>query len=242
MRNIFITAIFIVIYSSITLQAGSAETRTAILGVFPWEPYVSEKKDDHGMFTEIVVSALKAVGYDTTIKGYQFGRIMHYLESGDIDLSPAISPTDERKKFIDFTSSIYDVDMVFIYKKRSFQGSSIDDLKGRTGGVMTGTFWEDVLNRSGIKYETVTSQEQNVQKLITGRVDFVCMPKTIAQRIIIQLGDDPNSYEYLLYKREGQPVGISKKTKLRDLKTDFEKGLTIIKHNGTYDKIVSRYK
>jgi len=219
-----------------------AETQTVTMGVFNWDPYVSEKQEDHGIIAEIIIAALERTGYTVVVKNYPFARIMKNLENGTIDIAPAISPNKERSKIIDFSSVIYDVDMGFTFKKSRIHYRTISDLKGYTAGVMGGTFWVKEMESAGIRYEEVAQQELNIKKLIVNRVDFVCMPKAIALNLIKILGKDPDEYDFGLFKKEGQPAGISKKTKFRTLRDDFEKGLEIIKSDGTYDKIISKYK
>ncbi len=219
-----------------------AETKTVTMGVYSWEPYVSEKEENHGLFAEIIAAALEKTGYTVVIKNYPFARIMKNLEDGTVDIAPAISMNEERSKIIDFSSAIYELDMGFTFKKGRINYRTVSDLRSYTAGVMRGTFWVKELESAGIRYEDVTQQEQNIKKLAADRVDFVCMPREIAFNLIKTSGENPDRYDFGLFKKEGQPAGISKKTKYRELRDDFEKGLNIIKGDGTYDRIVSKYK
>jgi polar amino acid transport system substrate-binding protein len=231
------------VFASVLICSGLfAETKTVTMGVYNWEPFVSEKQENHGLLSEIIVAALERTGYTVVIKNYPFARIMKNLEDGEIDLAPAISVNEERNKIIAFTSPIYDLDMGFTFKKGRIQYRTITDLRNYKGGIMRGTFWVKELESAGIRYEDVTQQAQNIKKLAADRVDFVCMPKEIAFNLIKTSGEDPGRYDFGLFKKEGQPAGISKKTKFRELLDDFEKGLNIIKSDGTYERIVSKYK
>jgi polar amino acid transport system substrate-binding protein len=219
-----------------------AETNTVTMGVYKWEPYISEQAKNHGVLAEIAVAALEKMGYAVVMKPYPFARIMVHLKDGEIDLAPAISQTDERKMFLDFSSPIYDLEQGFTFKKGKIMYTTITDLKPYIGGIMRGTFWVKELGAAGIRYEEVTEQEQNIKKLVAERVDFVCMPKEIAGYLLKTLGEDPSQYEFGLFIIQGQPVGISQKTLFKELREDFEKGLTIIKSDGTYDEIISKYQ
>jgi polar amino acid transport system substrate-binding protein len=219
-----------------------AETKTITMGIYDWEPYVSKKQENHGLLSEIIDVALERMGYTVVIKVIPFARIIEDLKTGNIDISPAISQNDERSKNIYFTSPVYDLSMGFIYKKGKINYNNIDDLKEYKGGIMAGTFWAQELEAAGIRYEEVTEQEQNMKKLISGRVDFVCMPKEIAFYLIKTLGEDPSDYDFKLFRMDGQPAGISRKTKSKELPDDFEKGMGIIRNDGTYDKIIAKYK
>lgn len=218
-----------------------AEAKQVTMGVYKWEPYVGEQKDKYGILADIVVAVLEKTGYEVDIKPFPFARIMKKLETGEIDLAPGISRTKERERFLDFSSPIYDVEQGFTSKKGRIPYKTIADLTPYTGGIMRGTFWVEELEAAGIRYEEVAEQEQNIMKLTSDRVDFVCMPKEIAFYLINKLGKDQNNYDFGLFKIEGQPVGISRKTQFKELREDFEKGLAAIKSDGTYDKILSKY-
>ncbi|WP_018607630.1 substrate-binding periplasmic protein [Uliginosibacterium gangwonense] len=219
-----------------------AESPTLTMGVFSWEPYVSTNPEHYGVISEIAITALERTGYKIEVHDYPFSRVMKNLEFGIIDIAPAISPNTERAKTVDFSSPIYNVEMGFTFKKGRIHYQTISDLKAYTAGVMLGTFWINELTSAGILYEGAAEQEQNIRKLILDRVDFVCMPKGVAWHLLTQMGEDPNNYEFGLFKHEGQPLGISKRTPFKTLREDFERGLASIKRDGTYDKIVAKYK
>lgn len=236
-RNLLLALALMLIGSSLF-----AETKTVTMGIYSWEPFVSEKQANHGLFAEIIVAALNKTGYTVSVKNYPFARIIYSLETGDIDISPAISQNDERKKFIDFTDPIYELDMGFTFKNGHLNFQTMADLRSYTGGIMRGTFWAAELNAAGIRYEEVADQEQNIRKLAANRIDFVCMPREIAFTLLKTLGEDQSRYDFRLFRKEAQLAGISKKTKFAGLHGDFQQGLSLIKRDGTYDKIVSRYK
>jgi len=217
-----------------------AQTKTVVMGVYDWEPYVSESQENHGILSEIIVDALEKVGYGVIAKDYPFARAMTELKNGSIDILPGVSYNSERSSAIEFSKSIFDIDMVFVFKKGKINYKTISDLKNHIGGIMAGTFWAQELESEGIKYETVATQEQNIKKLVSGRIDFSCMPREVALNLMTRLGENPAQYDFILFKKDGQPAGISKKTKFVDLLKDFEKGMEIIRKDGTYDKVVSK--
>jgi ABC-type amino acid transport substrate-binding protein len=219
-----------------------AETRTIKMGVFDLDPYVSTEQGSHGLLSEIIVVALKRMEYSVEIDILPFGRIIHGLKSGNIDIAPAISQDDERSSNIDFSSIIFDMEMIFLYKKGRLTCNNILDFKNYTGGVREGSLWLKKIAALGIRYEAVGDQEQNIKKLAGDRIDFICIPKEFAFYLLKKIGEDPNKYDFFIFDTEGQRAGISKKTKFKELYYDFEKGMNIIKNDGTYDNIISKYK
>lgn len=219
-----------------------AQAAKVTVGVFPWEPYVSKWQEGHGMLTEMLTAALKAGQYEAAIRKESFAKALELLQGGEIDLVPGVSRTEERARTIDFTSDFYVVDMTVVFRKGAIVYETMKDLKNSLGGVMEGTFWMKMLDQEGIRYETSATQQQNIRKLIAGNVDFVCMPKDVAVTIMRQLDEDTDEFEFVCVKRDGQPVGVSKKTRFKTLRDDLEKGLAAIKSDGTYDAIVAKYR
>ena len=217
-----------------------AQPKIVKLGLFPWEPLISENQPGHGVFSEIIVSAFDRVGYKVESKFYPFARLIQMLESGEIDVAPGVSKNEERLKIFDYSSMLYDVNMGFTFKNSKVKYNSIADIKNLKGGIMRRTFWAKELDGLGIKYEEVTDHDPNIQKLITDRIDFVCMPKEVAFNYLKLKGEDLSKYGFGLHRKEGQPMAISKKSKLTGLLNAFEKGLSAIKADGTYDKIIAK--
>ena len=212
------------------------------MGIFEWEPFLSSQKRQHGLLGDLSIAALEKKGYSVVIESYPFARIMEYLKTGKIDFAPAISVTEERKTFLNFSSSIHETEQGFTFKKGTIPYITIKDLKPYTGGILRGSFWQQELEATGIHYEEVKGQEQNIKKLMANRVDFVCMPKEIALYLIKELKDDPGQYEFCPLRTEEQTAGISKKTSFPELLEDFNHGLALIKQDGTYDRILSSYQ
>lgn len=214
------------------------QTKEAVLAVYNWAPLLYEDANDPGPLARIVIGSLEAVGYRVRVVGSSFARVMEGLYSGEVDLSPGISITDERKGKMWFSAPLVNLKMGFIFKKGRIRYNSIDDLARFTGGVMHGTFWEKILSDHGIRYEAVSGQEQNIQKLISDRIDFACLPEPIALHLLRVSGDDPAKYSFVLYRLDPQPVGISKATKVKNLASDFNRGLLLFMRTQAYMSIM----
>lgn len=218
-----------------------ADIKTLTIGIYDWKPFISQQMENHGLLAEIASEALAKMGYNVEFKSYPFPRLLINLADGTIDMSLAISEREERKHLIDFSSSLYELEQGFTFKKGKIDYKVDSDLKKHKGGILRGSFWADDLDSMDVRYEEVPTRILNIKKLVADRIDFVCMPKVIAFNMLKEIGEDVRNYDFKLLKIEKQPAGFSKKAKFRELRDDFEKGLEIIKSDGTYDKIISKF-
>jgi ABC-type amino acid transport substrate-binding protein len=216
-----------------------SQNKYVTLAVYAWEPLLYDDINNPGPLAEIVSGSLEAVGYRVTLVGLPFARVQAELYSGNVDLSPGVTITDERKEKLWFSTPILYLRMGFVFKKDGIKYKSLSDLASLTGGVMRGTFWEKILADNGLKYETVVDQNQNIQKLISNHINYACLPEVIAFYLLRANGEDISKYEFGLYRLDPQPVGISRATKIKGLAANFERGLSIFKQTKKYQNIMN---
>jgi ABC-type amino acid transport substrate-binding protein len=219
-----------------------SQNKDATLAVYAWEPLLYNDVNNPGPLAKLVSGSLEAAGYRVTIVGLSFARVLEKLYSGEVDLSPGISITNERKEKLLFSTPVMYLRMGFVFKKDRIEYRSLSDFATLTGGVMRGTFWEKMLADNGLKYETVIEQDQNIQKLINDRIDYACLPDIIAFYLLQANGEDVSKYQFGLYRLDPQPVGISKATKKKGLAADFERGFLIFKQTKEYQDIMNNMK
>ncbi len=114
---------------------------------------------------------------DFVFRTYPHARILHNLESGDIDIGLPLVRVSDRDRYAVFASGILDVDFLL------FSSKPIDpdaDLTGHTFTVRRSTASKDlVLERNG-RFEEVSSWSQAVELAQMGRFDGVVIPEIIA--------------------------------------------------------------
>lgn len=104
-------------------------------------------------------------------------RAQEMARSGSIDLLLAIRPTEEREKYLLFTSHRAFANPIVVFTRHdpSFPYGQWSDLKGRLGGVSIGDSFGhgfDNYLKTELTVEEAPSAENNFRKLAFGRIDY----------------------------------------------------------------------
>ncbi len=151
-----------------------------------YPPYEFHKEIDGkdtivGFEMSMADAIAKELGVKLEIKDIKFDGLLPALKSGNIDMVIAgMSPTEERKKAVNFTDVYYNGEhTVLIKKENSNKYKSIEDLKNAKIGVQKSSLQEqiavDVLQATNIKGLSKISDV--VLELENGNVDAVVLSK-----------------------------------------------------------------
>ena len=89
---------------AIVVQPAQADPPVVKVGIYKLEPYLGPKLKQQGLLTALTVAALEQAGYQAQVVNYPLVRLIDGLGSGEIDLAPGITPTDERKRLMRFSA------------------------------------------------------------------------------------------------------------------------------------------
>ena len=151
------------------------------VGSYPNNPpfeYKTTSGSFEGFEVDIVNEAAKRIGMTTSITDYDFQPLFAATSSGRIDVAiSSITITPERLKSQSFTQPYYDSDMGIATKEDS-PLKSLEDLKGKTIGVLSGSTGEKWAKENKDKYgfadiKGYNSQQEVMLDLTAGRVDGV---------------------------------------------------------------------
>lgn len=154
--------------------------------------------------------------------------------------------TEERKKKIDFTDKYYQTGGAFVTRK----GATIDvndkALGGKVIGTIPGTtqcYLEKTFPDATIKvYETADSLYLD---LVSGRVDAALSDAIAIDFGLLKTerGKDMEFASEIFTDREcfGEGVGIGMRKDDTELREAFNKAITEVRADGTYDKIAKKY-
>jgi polar amino acid transport system substrate-binding protein len=103
------------------------------------------------------------------------------------------------------------------------------------------------LEKADLKFESTTSIDQSIHKLVAGRLDFCIDDRVVLYDAILRLYPDEINHFKFLPKPFGKktPTGLLVSRmypKAKIILDKFNKGLVIIKQNGEYDRIVQKYR
>ena len=185
-------------------------------------------------------SAFSASGYRVEVKILPFGRALQYAKQGILD-GIALWYAEHRKQWFEFSQPFARSDLVF-YKNKSLKLNyqSLNDIFPYTvGTVQRYAYPESFIINPKIKVDQVLTDEQNIKKLISGRIDIALIDQRMAQFILKKkYPEQQHSFDSAgTLKSERYYLAISKNSDnyLQKL-ADFNLGLAKIKANGVLEK------
>ena len=189
------------------------------------------------------VDLLKAValstGYEIQFRPLPWAEAMQALDRGEVDAVGGMKYTADRDKRYDF-SEAYMTNSLAIFVRKDMQAiASIDDLTGYTVAVQQDAASYYRLKDRRVILRLTAGQEETLALLLSGEVDAALgnsltgqyiLQRTKQQEYIKIVGGPIDPEGYCVAVKEGNPlIGV------------FNKGLTDIKKNGTYDKIYAKW-
>ena len=211
---------------------------------YPPFEYVETGKSDEiiGFDVDLAKAIAKNLGYEVKVKDMDFSGLVQSLKSGQADIVLAgMTPTEKRKKNVDFSDIYYTAQHLVISKKDSGI-ETIEDLKGKTVGVQLGSIQEgkaeEINKQVPIKIENRNRIPDLIQEIKSGRLDAAIIEDTVAKGYLekekdfagFTISDDP--------KEAGSAIAFPKNS---DLTAKFNKELKKMKENGELQKLVVKW-
>ncbi|PLY05698.1 MAG: hypothetical protein C0625_12840 [Arcobacter sp.] len=210
-----------------------------VQGMESYAPYnFTEKGKNLGYTVDYFNLFARYLGIDIEFITESWSKHLNKLKTGELDISPHIAMTQERKKFVEYTN-INDIDFIpTLVVRRDMNISSLDDLKGKTLAVLKNSFLEKII-RKHFKDIIVIGQNTtagSLELVSSGKADAVIEDLSSVQYFIkknwftnlktIRISD------YSFFKKTPLYIGVSKNSAI--LKSIIEKVDNIIP---IYEKI-----
>lgn len=211
---------------------------------YPPFEYIETGKSDEiiGFDVDIAKAIAGKLGYKVQVKDMDFGGLVQSLKSGQADFVLAgMTPTEKRKRNVDFSDVYYTAQHMIISKKDSGI-ETLEDLQGKTVGVQLGSIQEDKADEIN-KTISITIENRNripdlIQELKNGRFDAVIIEDTVATGYFekekdlkgFTISDDP--------EEAGSAIAFPKNSELTE---KFNKELREMKENGELQELVVKW-
>ena len=212
-----------------------------------WPPHYGKDLKNGGYTTEIISEAMKAVGYDVKIKWLNWNRALALSSKGIYDGLGACYYNKNRADKFAFTDSISNTQTVFFkLKNKKINYTKLEDLKSYKIGTAKG-YGYPVKFKEAVYLKTIDAPklEFNIRKLLNYRIDLVIGSKKVTQFLLNNnYQKDKDRIEIIQPPIDSMPlyVAFSKNSTGYEQKVkDFNKGLKIIKSNGTFGKILKKH-
>lgn len=231
---------------SLSACGGSGEKVYKVVADNSFAPFdfLDEKTGKYvGVDMDLLAAIAEDQGFKYEVDNCGWDAALGNLGSGQADAMIAgMTITDERKESYDFTDGYFKDGQIMIVKKDSTV-TKIDELRGKTVAVKTGTQSAKYANSVATTYgfEVITYKDSPaVYKAVTdgindaGFEDYSVISYQIkAQSLNLKtVGEAVNPGEYGLAVKKGQNAELIAK---------FNEGLKNIKANGKYDDILAKY-
>jgi polar amino acid transport system substrate-binding protein len=210
-------------------------------------PFMYEKEGKAaGLYPLLIEEVFKRIGEPVTVKPYPWKRALEMGENGEAGVG-GIYKNTKRLEIFDYSDPIFEERlMVYVRKGESFDFDTVNDLKGKRIGVLSGWSYGDefdIAKEQGLfEVEEVSDDRTNFEKLLLGRLDCV---------IAIDLGAGPILNEQRFF---GQFVTLStplavnetflvfaKSTNQKELLERFNEMLTTMRLDGSFDTLVQNF-
>lgn len=240
-------AAFVVLTSlAMTAPVNAAPLPTIKVAADPsFTPFAFMDQKTHqmeGFDMDLMRAMAPLAGYQVQVLPLDFAGIIPALQSGNIQVSASsITITEARKKVIDFSSPYYDSGMQILVKNNEAGISTMNDLKGKTVAVLTGstgyTFTQETLG-SDVKLVPYSTYAAAFLALVVGNTDAVVGDQPVLANYASNAGKGKAKVVGPLYHGEQYGIAFAKGSPLVE---PMNKALQTLRDNGTYAQIYQKW-
>ncbi|WP_442604108.1 transporter substrate-binding domain-containing protein [Paenibacillus sp. KN14-4R] len=167
-----------------------------------------------GFDISIAEEIAKEMGKELEIKDMKFDGLQAALQAGNVDMVLAgFSPTDERKKNLDFSNIYYTAkQMIVVRKEDKDKYNSLADLKGKKIGVQKGSIQERLAGEQieNAELKPLGKISDIVLQLTNKKVDAIILELPIAKFYTDRQKELSLSNFELVVDEAGSAIGIKK--------------------------------
>ncbi|MEH6447715.1 MAG: transporter substrate-binding domain-containing protein [Oleispira sp.] len=230
----------------LTIMGSSALYAEKITAVGdPWPPFLDPSQASKGIIAEIATAAYATQGYELETTFVPWARAVAGVKNATFDLLLGTWLTEERTKFLMFSEPYLNNSIKFIKKKGStFDYSGLESLTGKSVGIVRGYgYGDDFINAKHFKRPEAKNLISNIRKLVAGRIDLTLEDEIVAKTIMAK--EQPDLLDKIEFSNTDYSTNALYVTsglanaKHKELIKAFNKGLTEIRNNGVYDKILN---
>ncbi|WP_246433954.1 substrate-binding periplasmic protein [Spirochaeta isovalerica] len=211
-----------------------------------WAPYVYRDEESAAGFDyEVMDAVLKRMEVDYELKILPWKRCIYLIENREADAILDISMNDNRLETMIFPEEpISSSESVLFYRKgTTYRFAGLSDLDNLIVGTILGyEYNRDFLEAENFKKEPVTSLEQNIGKLLLGRIDMFISNRSVGLFTIMNMGKS-SEITYLPEPVSGglNYLAFSKVESNVNLAKAFSEELKRFKTTAEYRTILARY-
>jgi ABC-type amino acid transport substrate-binding protein len=208
---------------------------------FEFHKMIDGKDTIVGFDIEIAREIAKDMNAELKIQDMDFDGLLLALDTGKVDMViSGLTPTEERKKNVDFSEIYYLTSQgVLVKKDQAEQFKSLDDLKGKKIGIQKGSIQEGIAQEiADAKLTALSKIPELILELKSGRVDAIILEKPVADQYAVVQTDIAVSEVKIEQPVEEAGVSIAVKKGNQDLLNKIDGTIARLKESGEIDRYV----
>jgi polar amino acid transport system substrate-binding protein len=236
------------LFAAATLGSGTARAQDPVAIAIDenYPPYMfAEDGKPAGLYTDLISGAFERMDMPLTIEAMAWTAALQRIDGAEIGLG-GLYKNDARLEKYDYSDAILEEKlMVFVRSGDEFAFDSLDDLRGRVVGVISGWSYGQAIDEaraSGLlTTEEATSDGENLMKLLAGEIDAAIVD-ALAARTIIAGHDELKGTVIALPKPVATNMAylaFNKDAHRQSLLEDFDATLSGMRADGSFETILS---
>jgi polar amino acid transport system substrate-binding protein len=234
----------VIIVLTLTSPVYADELRIWTLSESPGN-FVSDTGEITGLSVDYVREIQKRIGNTDSIQMIPWARIYQTALKKPNIVFFSVARTSERENKFNWIAIVMRKPWAFYRKKGSeLQVNSLEDAKKvKAIGVMRDDIRANWLRQQGLtNLDDAADHEQNIKKLIRGRIDLIFYSPQGAAHICQKLGIDFNEIEPVLFPHASLSyIAMSKNGTSPETVKLWQKTAQQIKEDGTFDKLAKKW-
>ena len=175
------TRILIIIFLIGTINI-QAQTKELKLSSDVWPPFTNAE-EEKSVAMDIVKQALARIDINVNYSIVNFDEVLAGIGNGTYDGSAALWHTMEREKSLLFSKTYLQNQLILVGRKGSdVKASSFSSLQNKSIGVVEDyAYGDSIMKEDGIQIVYGESDQQNVERLMTNKVDYILVDALLLQ-------------------------------------------------------------
>ena len=185
-----VAAVVVAAGGAITISDAASQDTLLRLVSTVWPPF-TDAADKPRFALDLVEAALDRIGVPSATAFVDNGRFTEALTTGPFDGSAAAWRDAEREKTLIFSEPYLQNRLMLVARRGGdVAATTLAALKGRPVAIVEGYAYGEVVDSSGPIFIRSKSEEDSLQQLLNGRVDYTLMDALVVQYILQHYPDE----------------------------------------------------
>ncbi len=211
-----------------------------------WPPFefIDENKKIVGFSVDLLNAIAKEAGFTVKFLNIAWDGIFAGLINREYDaIASSVTITEARKKRMDFSDAYFNAGQTLAMRKDKLGSvKSLSDLAGKKVGAQIGSQGAFLVqDHKSIKLKTYDEIGFAVDELANGTIDGIVADSPLISQYVLKNKKYSNIFVIVGKPMTEEEYGIAVRKGDDALRKKINEGLSVIKKNGMYEKIVKKW-